>query len=270
MEPSIPAPGSDFYYASLYVPTLARSQLALINSFKTELCAIPLKVSDVGVARIKLEWWHNEVTHLNAGEPRHELSKAYHAAYGVDLEFGDAISALLAGLDEELGGRRLQDRAAQRAWFDKTFGDLYAFQAAILGERDADDIALCRALGREIEISNSLLHLRPLLTKRLRRLPDQNLREAACTWDDLESGVGSVAIVNFLNGETQHAVDQITAHGATTTRSFRRRLGFFYTMALLSAQALVEMRNDGYQYWQYRVELTPLRKLWVAWRTRFF
>ena len=52
--------GSDFYYASLYVPASSREQLTAINALKVEVSAIPLTVSDAGVARVKLEWWRIE------------------------------------------------------------------------------------------------------------------------------------------------------------------------------------------------------------------
>ncbi|MGQ0595486.1 MAG: squalene/phytoene synthase family protein [Gammaproteobacteria bacterium] len=35
-----------------------------------------------------------------------------------------------------------------------------------------------------------------------------------------------------------------------------------------SAVILAEIRRDGYRVLHHRVALTPLRKLWIAWRTR--
>ena len=31
---------------------------------------------------------------------------------------------------------------------------------------------------------------------------------------------------------------------------------------------LAEIRRDGYRILHHRIALTPLRKLWIAWRTR--
>ncbi|MGH8572923.1 MAG: hypothetical protein ACREX8_10155 [Gammaproteobacteria bacterium] len=39
-------------------------------------------------------------------------------------------------------------------------------------------------------------------------------------------------------------------------------------LAELLLVTLAEIRRDGYRIRHHRIALTPLRKLWIAWRTR--
>jgi phytoene synthase len=38
-------------------------------------------------------------------------------------------------------------------------------------------------------------------------------------------------------------------------------------MAAIYASLLDEIQDDGFRVLSHRVKLTPLRKLWIAWRT---
>lgn len=268
-QPPQPAPGSDFYYAILYVPTARREQLAVINALKNELCAIPLTVSDPGIARIKLEWWRAEAERLLQGQARHPLTQSYSQTNRAIGGLHDALCALVRGLDDELGGRHLATRDDQHAWFDSTFGPYYALCMAVSAGNETLPPGQWQTLGRWIEIGTSLLDLKPLATRRLRRLATAELIAAGCTWDDMESGCHDTAVVEMLDRQTRFTIENITNILHAAPRDIQRRQRPVFTLARIVRQTLVEMRNDGYRVWQHRIELTPLRKLWLAWRTRF-
>ncbi len=267
---SAPRPGSDIYYALLYAPDFAREQLAIINALKREICTVPVAVSDSGVARVKLEWWRAEVARLVAGEPRHQLTQAYFRRFGGDDAIGDALNGLIYGLDGELGGRDLSTEEQQFTWFDATFGPLYALQASILTPTEIIATGPWQNLGRWIEIGYSLLSLRPLAAHDLERLPRQKLSDAGCSWEDIKSGRNQSGVAELVDSECAMVINQIAdivAHSVTKTR---RNLQPLFTSACIVQRALIELRNDGCRVWQHQIELTPLRKLWLAWRVRYF
>jgi phytoene synthase len=264
-----PAPGSDFYYALLYGPAARRDQLAAINELRVELCTIGLTVSDVGVARIKLDWWRGETERLVSGDPRHRLTQAYYDNYRAEPTIGDALLALVNGLDEELGGRTLATDDDQWAWFDVTFGPLYTVHALVSAQAGGISAGPWRRLGRWIEIGYSLLYLKPMAQRKLRRLPAAKLAAANCTWDDIEAGRNSAAVVKLLDTETRIAIENIADIISRAPRRIRRDQRPLFTLGRIVQQSLVEMREDGCRIWQHRIELTPLRKLWIAWRMGF-
>lgn len=268
-DPFAPPPGSDLYYALLYVAKAQREQLAVINALKGELCAIPVSVSDVGVARVKLEWWRLEAERLIAGDPRHQLTRAYCDKFEVDSRLSHALNALVAGLNDELGGIDLSTREQQFNWFDSTFGLLYTLQSSVLAHDE--DIATDHRhdLGRWIEIGYSLLNLKPLATRNLRRIPSESLAAAGCTWDNVSTASANVKFAAVVASECNLVIDGIAEILASTPTETRRQQQPLFTLAAIVQHTLIELREDGGRIWQHRIDLTPLRKLWLAWRLRY-
>ncbi len=266
---SAPRPGSDIYYALLYAPRFAREQLAIINALKREICAIPIAVSDPGVARVKLEWWRSEIERLAAGAPRHQLTQSYFRNHRSDGAIGNALSALIDGLDEELGARHLSTEEQQLTWFDTTFGPLYAAQASILMPTRAIAAGPWQNLGRWIEIGYSLLNLRPLATRNLFRIPQETLSAAGCTFEDFKSGRSGSEVTELIDTECGMTINHIADIIAQSPTKTRRTLRPVFTSAGIVQRTLIELRNDGCRVWQHQIELTPLRKFWLAWCLRF-
>jgi phytoene synthase len=257
--------GSDFYYASLYCRGEERARLAVVNALHVAIASIPIQVSERSVARLKLNWWHEELTAWGASAPRHHLSRDYLDRYGEDPRLLSALRALVDGLDAELDGHHLSTRASQTAWFDATFGSVYALYAPTCGDETQ---ATVRALGSSIEIAYTLLALQPLMRCQLWRLPEASLAANACTWANVQSGADPAAIVRLIAAETAATLTRLNQlrNAATAARKESRVLR---TWARIVEVTLHEMLRDGCRVWLHRVELTPLRKLWCAWRERW-
>jgi phytoene synthase len=264
-----PATGSDVYYALLYGSQAHYEQLATICALKATLCTIPMSVSDAGVARVKLEWWRLEAERLTTGEPRHFLTRAYYDKYGADVVLGNALNALVCGLDSELGGRHFATRDEQIVWFDASFGPLYGLQTSILARTNRDMAEDWQALGRWIEIGYSLLNLKLLATYKLKRIPTEALVAAGCTWDDIDSARPSAVVANLVATECNLTIDSIADILVTTPKETRRIHQALFALAAIIQHTLIELKEDGCQIWQHRIELTALRKLWLAWRMRY-
>jgi phytoene synthase len=246
-----------------------RDQLVNLNAIKAEICAISTSVSDPGVARVKLDWWRSEADRLAAGNPSHRLARIYYQACGEKSDISLALRALIAGLDEEIGGRILASKVDSRAWFDSTFGPLYQFQASLLDEQSKSLIAVISDLGRCIEMGYSLLYMRPFAARNIRRIPASALSDSGCTWDDIENLRDSPTLINLLNNETRSVIKAIAEIHVQTNRKMRRKHLPVFTLSAIVKNALIEMHADGCRIWQHRVELTPLHKLWLAWRIRY-
>ena len=266
-----PLPGSDLYYSLLYGVTKAqRDQLAVINALKSELCTIPVSVSDLGVARAKLEWWRLEAERTAACVPRHQLTQTYFEKYGADGQINEALHFLIQGLSEEIDGHDIVNREQQLNWFDSTFGPLYKLQRAILHDNDNVKVENHRYLGRWIEVGYSLLNLKPLAAHGLRRLPSESLRAAGCSWEDVSTGNARVELGKLIASECNLVINGISKIVTHTPTKVRRTQQPLLTLATIVKYTLIELKKDGDRVWQQRVELTPFRKLWLAWRIRYF
>ncbi|MBS0286033.1 MAG: squalene/phytoene synthase family protein [Proteobacteria bacterium] len=67
-------PGSSLYYALLYCSTPMREAVAVLLSFFNEMNAVVNTVSEPSVAKAKLAWWSTEITQTYKHYPHHPLS----------------------------------------------------------------------------------------------------------------------------------------------------------------------------------------------------
>lgn len=270
VDPFSPLPGSDLYYSLLYGVTQAqRDKLAIINALKSELCTIPVSVSDLGVACAKLEWWRLEAERAAVGVPRHQLTQIYFEKYGAESQINEALHSLIQGLSEEIDGHNIVNREQQLNWFDSTFGPLYKLQRAVLQHNDNVKVENHRDLGRWIEVGYSLLNLKPLAAHGLRRLPSESLRAAGCSWEDVSTGNGRVKLGKLIASECNLAINGISNIVNDTPTKVRRTQQPLLTLATIVKYTLIELKKDGDRVWRQRVELTPFLKLWLAWRIRY-
>ncbi len=260
--------GSDHHYARLYCPPRERRRLDLVHALQSAIGSIPVNVSDRGVARVKLDWWRSELALFAAGDARHDLTRAYLDERGGDEGLAAALDALVRGLDAELAGRTLADDAAQIEWLRSTFGAVYA---ACVADGDNDhriDEALAARFATWIEYGYSLLYLLPLVRRECLRISDAALRSAGCSRDDLRYGENRTAVTTLVLRESQRAIDALAACHADVPRAERKPFRYVLTLADIVACTLRELQRDGCRVWRHRVELTPVRKLWRAWRCR--
>jgi phytoene synthase len=261
--------GNDLYYASLYRPPEERDRVRLVDTIHRQVAAIPLSVSDRGVARVKLDWWHTEASELSEGRPRHELTRAYHQRFGLDDGIAPAVHALVAGLDRELGSERLATRAAQLAWFDATFGPIYRLYTPATEPLSDEDETVLGELARWTEMGYALLQLKALELRELHRFPSDVLESVGCTSDDLITGAHADAVIRFVTAESIHVGTALDTCRTALPDTLRPRARTLSTLASIVGRTLVEMRADGCRVWQHRITLTPLRKLWCAYRGRW-
>ena len=103
--------GSSFYYSFLFLPQDKRRAITAFYAFCREVDDVVDEISDVGIARAKLDWWRAEVARIGTPEAQHPVALAL------------APFLLYAGLSPVLGRRRI-DMLGARA--REALGDLNA------------------------------------------------------------------------------------------------------------------------------------------------
>lgn len=262
-------PGSDFRYSLLGLPLAKRHTLVAIEAFHVETMRIVDECRDDGVARTKLDWWRAEISQLFAGDPQHPVTRALQpqlARFNLPEEY---FREMLDGVAMDL------DYDAYPSFTELTLyvhrrGSIPALLAAeILGYQDR------RATPRFAHEAGALLLLFDLLYEVRQRiqqgrfyLPEDEMRRFGVQPGDL------------MAAQTTDRVRQLFIFQAERIRDYHRRaLDFLpdadsyaqYNLLIrmeLAMALLAEIADDGYRLLEQRTRLTPLRKLWLAWRSR--
>lgn len=262
-------PGSDFRYGLLGLSLERRQAWTAVRAFQLEISQVIEDCRDPGVARIKLEWWRGELGRLFAGEPQHPVSRALRprlTAFNWPEEyFREILDGVAMDLDYDV-----YPTFTELTLYVHRLGSVPALLATeVLGYQDR------RATPRFAHEAGALLLLFERLYEVRRHaqhgrfyLPEEEMRRFGVDPSDL------------LAAQTTERVRQLFAFQAERLRDYHRRAlewlpdvdrraqsGLLVHLELAMA-LLAEIAEDGYRLLEQRIQLTPLRKLWLAWRLR--
>ncbi|MDS4040483.1 MAG: squalene/phytoene synthase family protein [Candidatus Competibacter sp.] len=259
--------GSDFHYSLLGLPLAQRQALCAVRAFCLETAGIVEESRDLGVARTKLDWWRAELGRLGEGAPQHPVTRALLprlAAFNLPEEyFREILDGVAMDLEYDA-----YPSFTELTLYVHRLGSVPALLAAeIPGYQDR------RATPRFAHEAGAALLLFERLHDARRHaqhgrfyLPEDEMRRFGVHPGDL------------LAAQTTDRVRQLFAFQAERIREYHRRaldhlpeadrhaqrnllIRLELTMALLA-----EIAGDGYRLLEQRTSLTPLRKLWLAWR----
>jgi 15-cis-phytoene synthase len=258
--------GSDLHYALLMAAPAQRAPLLAVWALWTELSSIPISVNDAGVALQKLGWWREELRRVTDNGGAHPVSRLLRAGGLPGQRFGDDAEALVAAVEEEIHYHAYPDEPALLAHAHRSGAPL----GRLLARASAPDPAAVDDYTHQLAIA---LRLQQLLVRsresiRLGRchLPEDALRAAGLERDALQAGRTEPALAGVF-AQAAARIETLLARADEslpvahwqTQRPNR-------VVAALHRALLTELRESGFTLLEQRVELTPLRRLWIAWR----
>jgi phytoene synthase len=259
-------PGSSLYYAVRFAPRALRDLLAALAGWRQQVHAVLDEVSDPGVARLKLDWWREEIRRTLDGAPRHPLSHVLHAELaqrrGRPGLPTDPFLGIVERVEQELRRSRPADDSALAAADRDDLGGLFELIARSHGLHDEATLDIARATGA--------------WCARVRRLRDAGLlirqhRSVLSTVALEDAGLSHEALAST---EHRHRLPALLAPVAEQLQSSApgTELGAspraIRIQHAIHAALLDELQGSGLAVVDQRIGLTPLRKLWIALRTR--
>lgn len=261
------ADGSNLYYASLfYKPQQKRIILALF-ALQQELIDTVLNCQDPGVARIKLQWWGEELTLLDAGQARHPVSKELQALVTeFTLDMQGLLQVLRASVDEinpppakslaEIVNHKTRTRAS--TW------QMSARACGCQDEQVLEEIANIAGLCLSLE---SLKSARQQLNRGYCPFPEDEMLKHGLMHDDLLNTTGSSAIMQ-LQRELFSSI-RILLQQSFASLVQQRQSGVLFALIMANIAEVncsILMKHAG-PLLSESISPTPLRKLWIAWRS---
>jgi phytoene synthase len=270
--------GSSFYYAFLFLPPARRAAITAFYAFCREVDDVVDEVSDPGVAATKLAWWRKAVADAFDGRPQHPVLKAlmpHSAAYGIHA---GQLMAVIEGCELDLTQTRYLDDAGLRRYCHLVAGVVGEVAASIFGAEPDRPIGeatvrYAHTLGLAFQLTNIIRDVGDDARRGRIYLPVSELQRFDVKAHELlqrESPWGYserfTALMRF-QAERAHSLydEAMAALPAEERRAQRSGL----MMAEIYRSLLREIEADGFQVLHQRVSLTPLRKLWLAWKTNW-
>ena len=259
--------GSSFYYAFLFLPPERRRAITALYAFCREVDDAVDESTDAQLAHAKLAWWRQEIAGLFAGNPQHPVTRALQPAlapFGITAE---RLNEIIDGMEMDLTQTRYLDFVGLERYCYHVAGVVGLLAAGIFGYKDARTLDYAKNLGTAFQLTNIIRDVGEDARKNRIYLPMEDLQKFNVTAADLlnaRHGEAFVALMRFQVERAQSYYDKaLAALPATDRRAQRPGL----IMAAIYRALLVEIEREGFQVLQQRTSLTPLRKLWLAWKT---
>jgi len=264
------ASGSSFYYAFLFLPKQRRAAITAFYAFCREVDDVVDEVSDPSVARTKLAWWQNEVARSFAGQPSHPVMIALMpltASYGIEARH---LLAIIEGCLMDLEQNRYLDLAGLERYCHLVAGIVGEVAAQIFGQTQAQTTAYAHTLGLAFQLTNIIRDVGEDALRGRIYLPVSELQEFDVKAHEILQRKYSdrfTALMKFQADRAQRLYDEALALLPQADRQAQKP-GLM--MASIYRTLLREIERDNFQVLHQRISLTPLRKLWLAWKVQAF
>lgn len=259
--------GSSFYYSFLFLPPERRRAITALYAFCREVDDTVDEATDGSVARIKLAWWRTEVSKMYGGTPTHPVMLALQphiATYKLEEKH---LLAIVDGMEMDLDQSRYLDYPGLQRYCWHVAGVVGILSASIFGYTNPQTLAYAEKLGLAFQLTNIIRDVGDDARKGRIYLPVNDLQRFGVTANDLlklQHSEKFEALMRFQAERAQAVYDEALA---LLPKEDRRAQRPGLMMAAIYRTLLDEIQRDGFHVLNQRISLTPLRKLWLAWKT---
>lgn len=259
--------GSSFYYSFLFLPVERRRAITALYAFCREVDDAVDETSDEMVARNKLGWWRSEVATMEKGAPTHPVTKALHGhmeKYGLEYR---QLQAVIDGMEMDLNQTRYLDFANLKHYCWHVAGVVGLMSARIFGATRPETLQYAEKLGLAFQLTNIIRDVGDDARKGRIYLPVDELQKYQVKAADILNANHSERFEALMEMQARRAQAVYDEAFALLPAEDRRAQRPGLIMAAIYRTLLGEIERDGFHVLNQRISLTPIRKLWIAWKT---
>jgi phytoene synthase len=259
--------GSSFYYSFMFLSPARRRAITALYAFCREVDDVVDETSEPDVARAKLAWWREEVHAAFVGTPQHPVAQALKpvvAAYALEEAH---FQAVIDGMAMDLERNRYLDFVELEAYCHRVAGVVGLMSAEIFGYANPATREYAHDLGIAFQLTNIVRDVGEDARRGRIYLPQEDLARHGVTASAILRRQGGDAFRALMAHEVERARAWYARALAALPPEDRAAQRPGLIMAAIYRALLDEIVRDGCEVLEHRVALTPLRKLWIAWKT---
>ena len=262
------ASGSSFYYAFLFLPAPKRAAITAFYAFCREVDDVVDDMVDASVAHTKLAWWQSEVAKAFAGQPTHPVMLALMPLTG---EFGIEqrhLQGVIEGCQMDLEQTRYLDYVGLQRYCHLVAGVVGEVAAKIFGQTQAQTTAYAHKLGQALQLTNIIRDVGEDALRGRIYLPVNELKQFDVKAHEILKRTYSDRFTALMRFQAERAHGLYDEALALLPAEDRRAQKPGLMMASIYRALLREIEADNFQVLHQRIHLTPLRKMWLAWKVQ--
>jgi phytoene synthase len=259
--------GSSFYYSFMFLPPDKRRAITALYAFCREVDDVVDECSDPNVARATLNWWRDEVAATYAGKPRHPVGQAL---MPIITQFGlpqEHLLEIIDGMEMDLAQHSYPDFKSLQLYCYRVASVVGLLAAEIFGYTDRKTLKYAHDLGLAFQLTNIIRDVGEDARRGRIYLPLDELARFGVQPQDVLDARETPAFRELMKFQIERAqryyrqaFDQLPAADRKTQRT-----GLI--MAAIYRATLDAVAATGCHVLKERTSLTPLHKLWLAFKT---
>tara|TARA_R110001606_G_scaffold395213_2_gene567140 strand:+ start:34962 stop:35822 length:861 start_codon:yes stop_codon:yes gene_type:complete len=258
--------GSSFYYSFRFLPAQQRQAIIALYAFCREVDDTVDEIADTDIARTKLAWWREEIQRTFQGTATHPVGLALQSALqNFDLH-EEYFMEIIDGMAMDLDQFSYPEFKHLALYCHRAASVVGLLSVEIFGYQDRQTLKYAENLGMALQLTNIIRDVREDAERGRIYLPQDELQQFNVSADDLLALKSTPELIELLKFQTARAKQYYkqALQILPELDRYTQRTGLI--MAAIYEATLDEIEKDNFQVMLHRVSLTPIRKLWIAWR----
>lgn len=253
--------GSNLYYALLFEQQQVKEQLLVLHAFGTELHDILIECSDPGIARIKFNWWLEELSRLSERKPGHPVTCQMETLLTIDTNLVTKLREMVTSYEKRIQFEQPASLNESLNYNYQSYGLIWKLCAELCG---IDKVSNLEPIQQMAGCYDFLTELQS---------PEMFNFDSRCALPADYFNIDTVPNDGFLKAPSPIAIqgmltelqEQNTAAGKKMPHKEKQRFLHGIILNRIASKTIREMLDSGTDIFSSKVSLTPIRKLMLGW-----
>ncbi|MBK8337236.1 MAG: presqualene diphosphate synthase HpnD [Sterolibacteriaceae bacterium] len=259
--------GSSFYYSFLFLEPPRRRAITALYAFCREVDDVVDECPDPQIAATKLAWWRVEVGRIYGDKPEHPVGQALQTIVAQFRMPKEQLLEIIDGMEMDLQQTRYLDFKGLQLYCYRVASVVGLLAAEIFGYQDRATLKYAHDLGLAFQLTNIIRDVGEDARRGRIYLPVAELQQFGVPAGDILNARQTDAFTRLMEFQIDRAQSYYEQALRQLPAADRKAQRAGLIMAAIYRTLLDEIRRDGCRVLTHRTALTPLRKLWIAWRT---
>ena len=259
--------GSSFYYSFMFLPSNKRRAITALYAFCREVDDVVDECSDANLAQTTLAWWRVQVAAIYEGKPQHPVAQALVPVVHQFSLPQEQLLEIIDGMEMDLQQHQYADFKALQLYCYRVASVVGLLAAEIFGYTDRKTLKFAHDLGIAFQLTNIIRDMGEDSRRGRIYIPQDELAQFGVHTRDILDGRESDNFHKLMAFQIERAQRFYQQAFATLPTVDRKAQSTAIIMAAIYRATLDEISASGCHVLKERVSLTPLRKLWLAWKT---
>jgi len=257
--------GSMNYYSLRFSAASLRPDLQVLLVWYREVSTIPHRVSDPQVAQAKLSWWQQELHQAISGQSELPLAQAVAVVINRHQLPLEAFDQIAHAVTSDLAHAPHDNWSCLDRYARQVGGNLATLLCRVCGAESGDDLEQARKLGGFVRQVELIQELGLSLRRHSNPLPTTLMQQHELNQQFLDADDAPQQLAKLL-AEMAARLSALYIESAQLSDGRKPQLLPLLIQAELARALLNTLQKSDFRVLDQRISLTPLQKLWIAWR----